>query len=66
MCIRDSTEATTRLADQSDPVPDEVWNEAARHYNEPALAALVTQIAMINFWNRLNCATRQIAGQWNA
>jgi len=27
---------------------------------------MVTQIAMINFWNRLNCATRQVAGQWNA
>jgi AhpD family alkylhydroperoxidase len=60
------TEATTRLSDQSDPVPDDVWNDAAAHYDEPALAALVTQIAMINFWNRINCATRQIAGQWNA
>lgn len=45
---------------------DKVWNEAARHYNEEALAVLVTQIAMINFWNRINCATGQIAGQWNA
>jgi AhpD family alkylhydroperoxidase len=59
-------EATTRLADREEPVSDKVWDEAARHYDEPALAALVTQIAMINFWNRINCATRQIAGQWNA
>lgn len=59
-------EAATRLADRDDPVPDKVWNEAARHYNEEALAALVTQIAMINFWNRINAATGQIAGQWNA
>jgi AhpD family alkylhydroperoxidase len=60
------TEATTRIADREEPVSDKVWNEAAKHYNEEALAALVTQIAMINFWNRINCATQQIAGQWNA
>lgn len=58
------TEAVTRLSDRADPVPDEVWNEAARHYDEPALAALVIAIATINVWNRLNVATRQPAGQW--
>jgi AhpD family alkylhydroperoxidase len=56
-------EAVTRLADRPDPVPDEVWEEAARYYDEQALAALVIQIAMINTWNRLNVATRQVAGQ---
>jgi AhpD family alkylhydroperoxidase len=60
------TEATTRLADRSDAVPDDVWNEAARHYDEPALAALVLQIALINAFNRVNAATRQVAGQWAA
>ena len=60
------TEAVTRIADSQDPVPDVVWNEAAKHYDEKALAALVTQIALINVWNRLNCATRQVAGQWKA
>ena len=35
------TEAVTRLSDRADPVPDEVWDEAARHYDEQALAALV-------------------------
>jgi alkylhydroperoxidase family enzyme len=60
------TEAATRLADKSDPVPDEVWDEAARHYDEKALAALVIQIGMINLWNRLNATTRQVAGaKWN-
>lgn len=57
-------EAATRLSDKSDPVPDEIWNEATRHYDEEALGALVVQIALINFWNRLNATTRQIAGQW--
>jgi AhpD family alkylhydroperoxidase len=57
-------EHTTRLADRDDAVPDAVWQEAARHYDEKGLAALVLSIASINVWNRLNVATRQIAGQW--
>jgi len=58
------TEAVTRLADRPDPVPDEVWEEAARHYDETALAGLVLAIAGINVWNRLNVSTRQPAGEW--
>jgi AhpD family alkylhydroperoxidase len=58
------TEAATRLADRTDAVPDEVWAEAARHYDEQALAALSIAIASINVWNRLNALTRQVAGQW--
>jgi AhpD family alkylhydroperoxidase len=57
-------EAVTRIADREDPVPDAVWNEAAKHYDQKALAALVVQIAQINVWNRLNVATRQVAGEW--
>jgi AhpD family alkylhydroperoxidase len=60
------TEAATRLADRPDPVPDEVWDEAARHYSEPQLAALVVAIATINAFNRLNAATRQPTGEWVA
>jgi AhpD family alkylhydroperoxidase len=56
------TESATRLSDRSDAVPDEVWNEAARHYDEQALAALILQIALINFWNRVNVTIRQVAG----
>ncbi len=58
------TEAVTRLSDREDPVPDSIWNEAARHYDERGLAALVVGIAVINVWNRLNVATRQVAGEW--
>ena len=59
------TEAVTRIADTADPVPDSVWDEAARHYDEQELGALVLSIAMINVWNRLNVATRQVAGvEW--
>ena len=56
------TEATTRIADRADAVPDDVWDEAAAHYNEEQLAALVLAIASINTWNRLNAATRAVAG----
>jgi AhpD family alkylhydroperoxidase len=59
-------EAGTRLADQGDPVPDAVWEEAAKHYGEAALAALVVCIGAINTWNRLNVITGQQSGQWTA
>jgi len=55
------TEAATRISDRTDPVSDVIWKEAARHYDDKALAGLVLNIAMINLWNRLNVATRQVA-----
>src|SRR5438132_10840395 len=58
------TEAVTRISDRTDPVPDEIWNEAVRHYDEQALAALILAIATINVWNRLNVTTKQVAGEW--
>jgi AhpD family alkylhydroperoxidase len=57
-------EAATRLSDRADAVPDEVWDEAARHHDEPALAALVLNIALINCWNRINATTQQVAGSF--
>jgi AhpD family alkylhydroperoxidase len=60
------TEAVTRIADRADAVPDDVWNEAARHYDEKALASLLVEIAGINAFNRLNVATRQLSGDWVA
>ena len=50
------SEAVTRLSDRTDPVPDAVWEEAARHYDESQLGALVMSIAHVNLWNRLNVA----------
>jgi AhpD family alkylhydroperoxidase len=55
-------EAVTRLGDRPDPVPDAVWAEAARHYSERELAALVLWIATANLFNRLNATTKQVAG----
>jgi AhpD family alkylhydroperoxidase len=53
-------EAVTRLGDRTDPVPDEVWDEAAKQYDEKELANLVLSIAVVNLFNRINRATRQI------
>src|SRR6266700_1249549 len=59
------TEAATRLSDRADPVPDEIWDEAARHFDEQGLAALILMIATTNLFYRLNATTRQVAGaQW--
>ena len=58
------TEAVTRLSDRSNPVPDDVWEEATRYFDQTQLANLVLAIALTNVWNRLNVTTRQIAGEW--
>lgn len=58
------TEALTRLNDRADPVPDEVWGDVDKQFDEAELAALILAIATINVWNRLNVAVRQPAGVW--
>ena len=55
-------EAVTRLSDRSDPVPEEIWNEAMLHYDEKPLAGLILWIATTNLFNRINAATKQVAG----
>lgn len=57
-------EASTRLADRTDAVSDEVWDTAATYFDEKQLAALVLMIGVTNLFNRLNATTRQIAGAW--
>jgi AhpD family alkylhydroperoxidase len=57
-------EAVTRMADRPDAVPDEVWAEAAGHFDEKAMSGLLLAIANINVWNRLNAAIRQPVGAW--
>jgi len=57
------SEAVTRLADSSDPVSDEIWSAAAKHYDERGLAALVLWIATTNLYNRLNVSVRQPVGK---
>lgn len=57
-------EQGTRLADASPGVTDEAWANAARHYDDEQLGALVALIANINAWNRINVITRQPAGDY--
>ena len=58
------TEQGTRIADAAGGVPDEVWANAAKHYDDDQLAALVSLIAVINAYNRLNVIVRQPAGDY--
>jgi AhpD family alkylhydroperoxidase len=58
------TEQGTRIADAPSGVTDEAWGDAAKHYDDDQLAALVSLIAEINAWNRLNVITRQPAGDY--
>ncbi|WP_192774575.1 carboxymuconolactone decarboxylase family protein [Nonomuraea africana] len=55
-------EAVTRIADNPAGVPDEVWDRAAEFFDDRALAVLLMAIAAVNAWNRINVATRQVAG----
>src|SRR5215831_3088435 len=57
-------EEGTRLADAAPGVSDEVWTNAAKHYTEEELGALVSTIAIMNTWNRLNVITQQPAGNY--
>ena len=57
-------EQGTRIADAAGGVTDEAWANAAKHYDDDQLAALVSLIALINTWNRMNVITRQPAGDY--
>ncbi|MCE6998092.1 hypothetical protein LZG04_25325 [Saccharothrix sp. S26] len=54
----------TRLSDRPDPVPGDVWQEAAKHYDEKQLSGLPVAVTTVNVWNRLDAATNQVAGAW--
>ena len=58
------TEQGTRIADAAPGVTDEAWAKAAKHYDDDQLAALVSLIAEINAWNRVNVITRQPGGDY--
>ncbi len=58
------TEQGTRIADAAGGVTDEAWANAAKHYDEEQLGALVSRIALMNTWNRMNVITRQPAGDY--
>jgi AhpD family alkylhydroperoxidase len=60
------TESMTRLSEGGDRVPDDVWAQAGKHFDETDLAALVTAIATINTWNRFGVATRMVPESYEA
>jgi AhpD family alkylhydroperoxidase len=58
------TEQGTRIADAAGGVTDDAWANAAKHYDDEQLAALVSVIAIINAYNRMNVITQQPAGDY--
>jgi AhpD family alkylhydroperoxidase len=58
------TEQGTRIADAAGGVTVEAWADAAKHYDEEQLAALVSLIALINAYNRVNVIVQQPAGDY--
>jgi AhpD family alkylhydroperoxidase len=60
------TEVVTRIADRPGAISDEIWAQAAMHYDESQLSGLLLTIGTINVWNRLNAATRTLAGSWSS
>lgn len=57
-------EAITLMTDPQDMASDEIWEKAAQHYDDEQLGALVMHIGLVNFWNRVNVATRQEPAAW--
>ena len=57
-------EQGTRIADAATGVTDEAWANAAKHHDDDQLAALVSLIALINAYNRMNVITRQPGGDY--
>jgi AhpD family alkylhydroperoxidase len=57
-------EAMTRLADHPTAVTDEIWAQAAEQFDERALSALVSMIALTNFFNRVNTTLKVQPGSW--
>ncbi|KPC61204.1 carboxymuconolactone decarboxylase family protein [Streptomyces chattanoogensis] len=58
------TEQGTRIADAAGGVTEDAWANAAKHFDEEQLAALVSTIALINTFNRLNVIVQQPAGDY--
>jgi AhpD family alkylhydroperoxidase len=57
------TEAATRLQDGAAGVTDEIWDAAADHFSQEQLSAIILEIAMTNFFNRINRTIREQAGK---
>ncbi|MFF1846978.1 carboxymuconolactone decarboxylase family protein [Streptomyces sp. NPDC058217] len=58
------TEQGTRIADAAGGVTDEAWANAAKHFDEDQLVALMSLIAIINSYNRINIINQQPAGSY--
>lgn len=63
-CALEMAEAVTLMTDPQDMASDEIWEKSSRYYTDEQLGALVMHIGLVNFWNRVNVATRQEDAAW--
>ncbi|MEV5984393.1 carboxymuconolactone decarboxylase family protein [Streptomyces sp. NPDC052051] len=56
------TEAVTLITEGG--VPDEVYEKAAKHFDEAELTQLIAAITVINAWNRFAITTRMTPGHY--
>lgn len=59
-----ATEEVTRLADGAGGLSDPTFNELAVPFDQPQIAAIVLNISLVNFSNRVNDSTHQVPGSW--
>lgn len=57
------TEAATRIQDGAPGVTDEIWDAAAAHFDETQLSAIILEVALTNFFNRINRTIQEQAGK---
>ncbi|MFB7466327.1 carboxymuconolactone decarboxylase family protein [Streptomyces sp. NPDC056224] len=58
------TGGTSRTKSGGGCVPDEVYEKAAKQFEERELAQLIAVISTINVWNRIGVTTRMVPGHY--
>src|SRR5690242_10722657 len=58
------TEEGTRLADVHRGISEETWQQVRKHYDDEQIGALISLIALINAYNRLNVIAGTPAGTY--
>ncbi|MFI6870407.1 carboxymuconolactone decarboxylase family protein [Nocardia sp. NPDC050406] len=58
------TEEGTYLSDPNNHVSDETWAQVRKHYDDDQIGALISLIATINAWNRMNVLAGNVGGDY--
>ncbi|MRH86571.1 carboxymuconolactone decarboxylase family protein [Nocardia sp. SYP-A9097] len=58
------TEEGTRLADANPGISEDTWAQVRKNYDDDQIGALISLIATINAWNRLNVIAGMTGGEY--